>query len=81
MANPNPGLTIYICFGRYGGFGIRRDMGIRITLGWVSVALVFLDIERLAGNALSAGLKYKLERDELMKRLASYDITRKETLH
>jgi len=42
----NRGLTAYICFGAYGGFHIGIDAGLRITLGWVSMALVFMDVEK-----------------------------------
>jgi len=40
------GLTFYICFGRYGGFGYNKDgNSFRITLGWVSFCVMLLDIE------------------------------------
>ena len=45
------GLTFYICFGSYGGFGINTDdLGFRVTLGFVSVAVVPRDIENLVHN-------------------------------
>ena len=45
------GATLYICAGSYGGFGVRKtNTEIRITLGWVSICLLFLDIEQHLKN-------------------------------
>lgn len=42
------GLTFYICFGKYGGFGFNKDGdSFRVCLGWVSFCVLFFDIESL----------------------------------
>ena len=38
-------MTFYICFGRYAGFRLMRDRGLRLTLGWVSLAWLAFDME------------------------------------
>lgn len=43
------GVSFYICIGPYGGFGMRRDCGIRVVLGWMCIALIFVDIEVMMG--------------------------------
>jgi len=39
------GLTLYVCFGRWGGVRIYTDMGLIITIGFISIGFIFIDIE------------------------------------
>jgi len=39
------GITFYVCIGEYAGFYVVRDLGIRICLGWISLACIFCDVE------------------------------------
>lgn len=42
------GLSFYICFGKYAGFGLEgdiRDRAFRLVLGWVSFGCLPVDIE------------------------------------
>jgi hypothetical protein len=39
------GVTFYICLGKYGGFRCVWDAGMRITLGWIGIAIVLFDLE------------------------------------
>jgi hypothetical protein len=41
------GMTIYVCIGKYAGVYLKRDLGITVTLGWISFALVWRDIEAM----------------------------------
>jgi|GEM_PF-5371955 len=44
------GVSVYVCFGRWAGFGISHEMGngvFRIVLGWVAIGLLNFDIEVL----------------------------------
>lgn len=47
MYKPLNGLTCWICFGSYGGFGIkmREPFLLRICLGWVSFVMITMDVE------------------------------------
>ena len=67
----NPGLTLYVCIGKWGGVGIKWDMGLRVTLGWLSIALLYIDIERMTSDALAVGIQYKAERDRLLQAIMS----------
>jgi len=57
------GLTFYVCVGRYAGFTVRFDLGVRVILGWVCFALIFRDVEMFVDAAADA-------LDELDARLA-----------
>jgi hypothetical protein len=42
------GLSFYLCFGKYAGFGIQgkiQELAFRIVLGWVSFGCFPIDIE------------------------------------
>lgn len=44
-------MSVYVCIGKYAGFKIgggRR--GLRIVLGWISLAILFFDIEQHLAN-------------------------------
>lgn len=43
-------MTFYICFGKYAGFSLKFDLGIRLTLGWIGISIIFLDIEVALGK-------------------------------
>lgn len=51
------GISVYVAVGRYGGFGVRRDCGVRIVLGWVALAFVLADIEILMQRVLERRLE------------------------
>lgn len=41
------GFSIYLCIGKYGGFGIRFDGPVlRVVCGYVSFAVILRDIEQ-----------------------------------
>lgn len=45
------GFSLYFCVGRYGGWRFVKDgPALRITLGWVGVAILFFDLERYVGG-------------------------------
>lgn len=45
-----PGLSAYVCIGRYGGFGYRRDGDLlRVTLGWIVFGFASCDLEAFWG--------------------------------
>lgn len=47
------GYTFYICFGKYGGFNFEFNKRTkRICLGFISIALINKDIERLLYNLI-----------------------------
>jgi hypothetical protein len=48
---PINGLTLWVCFGSYGGFHARccKD-GVGITLGWVSMQIMPFDVENVLRN-------------------------------
>lgn len=47
------GLTVWICFGSYGGFHISiSKIRTGITLGWVSFQILTMDCENLLYNLL-----------------------------
>jgi hypothetical protein len=62
------GLSFYVSVGSYAGFKI--DSGdptlIRIVLGWVAIAILFIDLDELFGNLVEAQSKtLKYVRQEL----------------
>jgi len=49
------GLTLYICFGRYGGFKVNvatKPFMVRLSLGWMAVSLLRMDIESVLEHFL-----------------------------
>jgi len=50
-----PGLSIYICIGKYAGFHFEANIweGIQIILGPISIAILFTDIEDLIVNLVA----------------------------
>lgn len=46
------GLTFYVCFGSYAGFGARANsVAAVLTVGWVSFGVVTHDIEQVVSLA------------------------------
>lgn len=57
-----PGLSVYACVGRFGGFGWLKDADVyRLTLGWVVFGFAACDLERFWG-----AVAQKLEADGLV---------------
>lgn len=49
-----PGLSISLCFGKYGGFNIRWSEGIAgICLGWVALTCYAFDTEEAVSALLN----------------------------
>jgi len=68
--NPYPGFTFYVVFGRYGGFGLKKDGdSIRLTLGWVGIAIMFFDMELMLGDVIKR--VNQMQTDEAERELES----------
>jgi hypothetical protein len=50
------GFSLYVCFGKWGGFVFERQPGLlrRLCLGWVAVGWMGLDVERLIQHGSKA---------------------------
>lgn len=61
------GVTFYACFGTYAGFGIKREPGFRysLILGFVSLSVIFRDIEMWVPNLHAYMRELKEENDRL----------------
>ena len=46
------GISFTLVIGKWAGIGICKDAGFRLILGWVSIGVMFCDIERLMGEIL-----------------------------
>ena len=58
------GLSFYICIGKWAGFGIEVSKStLRLTLGWLAIAVVNQDIERLLNESLKV-IKKLIEDDK-----------------
>ena len=62
------GLTLYMCIGKYAGFGYRVDgPSFRITLGWISFSIGFFDIERACVKVMHRNVRLKKMIEEMRK--------------
>ncbi len=55
------GLSIYLCFGSYGGFSLKvkpkLNMPFRLSLGWMSFVVISYDLENLFEKLMHDGIK------------------------
>lgn len=46
------GLSLTLVIGKYAGFGVVRDVGVRLVLGYISIGIIFRDIESMSEDLL-----------------------------